>query len=59
MEKGIRGLNVLQKVEAIFQGRHFLLRSQLTADASQPAAPTKWDNAYFAGALLTAPRREM
>jgi transposase len=31
----IRGLDALQQVEANFQGRRFLLRSQLMADASQ------------------------
>ena len=31
----IRGLDALQQVEANFQGRRFLLRSQLTAHASQ------------------------
>jgi hypothetical protein len=31
----IRGLDALQQVQANFQGRRFLFRSQLTADASQ------------------------
>ena len=31
----IRGLDALQQVEANFQGRRFLFRSQLTAQASQ------------------------
>ena len=31
----IRGLDALQQVEARFQGRRFLLRSQLTGHASQ------------------------
>jgi hypothetical protein len=31
----IGGLGALQQVEANFQGRRFLFRSQLTADASQ------------------------
>jgi hypothetical protein len=34
----IRGLDALQQVEANFQGRRFLFRSQLTADASQAGA---------------------
>jgi len=36
----IRGLDALQQVEANFQGRRFLLRSQLTADASQALRAT-------------------
>ena len=36
----IRGLDALQQVEANFQGRRFLLRSQLTADASQAVRST-------------------
>ncbi|HTD17440.1 MAG TPA: hypothetical protein VK673_19805, partial [Chthoniobacterales bacterium] len=36
----IRGLDALQQVEANFQGRRFLLRSQLTADASQAVRAT-------------------
>jgi hypothetical protein len=36
----IRGLDALQQVEANFQGRRFLFRSQLTADASQAVRAT-------------------
>ena len=36
----IRGLDGLQQVEANFQGRRFLFRSQLTADASQAIRAT-------------------
>ena len=36
----IRGLDALQQVEANFQGRRFLFRSQLTADASQAIRAT-------------------
>src|ERR1700739_4443144 len=36
----IRGLDALQQVEANFQGRRFLFRSQLTADASQALRAT-------------------
>ena len=36
----IRGLDALQQVEANFQGRHFLFRSQLTAHASQAVRAT-------------------
>jgi len=36
----IRGLDVLQQVEANFQGRRFLFRSQLTAHASQAVRAT-------------------
>jgi hypothetical protein len=36
----IRGLDALQQVEANFQGRRFLLRSQLSADASQAVRAT-------------------
>jgi hypothetical protein len=36
----IRGLDALQQVQANFQGRHFLFRSQLTADASQAVRAT-------------------
>jgi transposase len=36
----IRGLDALQQVEANFQGRRFLLRSQLTAHASQAVRAT-------------------
>jgi transposase len=36
----IRGLDALQQVEANFQGRRFLFRSQLTAHASQPVRAT-------------------
>jgi hypothetical protein len=36
----IRGLNNLQEVEANFQGRAFLFRSQLTAHASQAVRAT-------------------
>jgi transposase len=36
----IRGLDNLQQVEANFQGRRFLFRSQLTAHASQAVRAT-------------------
>jgi transposase len=36
----IRGLDTLQQVEANFQGRRFLFRSQLTAHASQAVRAT-------------------
>jgi hypothetical protein len=36
----IRGLDALQQVEANFQGRRFLFRSQLTTDASQAVRVT-------------------
>ena len=36
----IRGLDALQQVEANFQGRRFLFRSHLTADASQAVRAT-------------------
>ena len=36
----IRGLDALQQVEANFQGRRFLFRSQLVADASQAVRAT-------------------
>ena len=36
----IRGLDALQQVEANFQGRRFLFRSQLTAHASQAVRAT-------------------
>src|SRR6476660_1263437 len=36
----IRGLDALQQVEANFQGRRFLFRSQLTANASQAVRAT-------------------
>ena len=36
----IRGLDALQQVEANFQGRHFLFRSQLTEHASQAVRAT-------------------
>jgi hypothetical protein len=36
----IRGLDALQQVEANFQGRRFLFRSQLTTDASQAVRAT-------------------
>ena len=36
----IRGLDALQQVEANFQGRRFLFRSQLSADASQAVRAT-------------------
>ena len=36
----IRGLDALQQVEANSQGRRFLFRSQLTADASQAVRAT-------------------
>jgi transposase len=36
----IRGLDALQQVEANFQGRRFLFRNQLTADASQAVRAT-------------------
>ena len=36
----IRGLDALQQVEANFQGRRFLFRSQLTAQASQAVRAT-------------------
>ena len=36
----IRGLDALQQVEANFQGRRFLFRSQPTADASQAVRAT-------------------
>jgi transposase len=36
----IRGLDNLQQVEANFQGRRFLFRSQLTAHASQAVCAT-------------------
>ena len=36
----IRGLDALQQVEANFQGRRFLFRSQLIADASQAVRAT-------------------
>ena len=36
----IRGLDGLQQVEANFQGRRFLFRSQLTAHASQALRAT-------------------
>src|SRR4029077_19945597 len=36
----IRGLDALQQVEANFEGRRFLFRSQLTADASQAVRAT-------------------
>ena len=36
----IRGLDALQQVEANFQGRCFLFRSQLSADASQAVRAT-------------------
>ena len=36
----IRGLDGLQQIEANFQGRRFLFRSQLTADASQAVRAT-------------------
>jgi transposase len=36
----IRGLDALQQVEANFQGRRFLFRNQLTADASQALRAT-------------------
>ena len=39
-EEVIRGLDALQQVEANFQGRRFLFRSQLTADASQAVRAT-------------------
>ena len=37
----IRGLDALQQVEANFQGRRFLFRSQLTADSSQAVRATR------------------
>jgi hypothetical protein len=56
----IRGLDALQQVEANFQGRRFLFRSQLTADASQ-SGPRHGcgDTAYFAGTPVTASRLKM
>jgi hypothetical protein len=36
----IRGLEILQQVEAHFQGRRFVFRSQLTAHASQAVRAT-------------------
>jgi hypothetical protein len=36
----MRGLNALQQVEANLQGRRFLFRSQLSADASQVVLST-------------------
>ena len=36
----IRGLDALQQVEANFQGRRFLFRSQLRADTSQAVRAT-------------------
>ena len=36
----IRGLDALQQVEANFQGRRFLFRSHLTANASQAVRAT-------------------
>ena len=36
----IRGLDALQQVEAKFQGRRFLFRTQLTAHASQAVRAT-------------------
>ena len=36
----IRGLNALQQVQANFQGRRILFRSQLTAHASQAVRAT-------------------
>jgi hypothetical protein len=36
----IRGLDGLQQVQANFQGRRFLFRSQLTAHASQAVRAT-------------------
>ena len=41
-KEAIRGLDALQQVEANFQGRRFLFRSQLTAHASQAVRATAW-----------------
>jgi hypothetical protein len=47
----IRGLDALQQVEANFQGRRFLFRSQLTAHASQAVRAT--------GVAITPTLREL
>ena len=46
----ISGLDALQQVEANFQGRRFLFRSHLTANASQASPRNRCSNtAYFEG----------
>ena len=56
----IRGLDALQQVEANFQGRRFLFRNPLTADAfASGPLHRRGDTAYFARDSVIASRREM